>query len=157
MNPAIVNYIRDLYLPVNTNDCENIHLRLFRMEDADLIYTWRNHLSVRQQSLNDQNISFSEHYAWCKRKANDAACIFLIAMHNEKPIGTIRYEVMQKTVTINIYLDPDCQGQGYGGRILSQSILFMQSLNLADKIKAQVKETNIASRKMFERCGFIQI
>ncbi|MCP0914807.1 GNAT family N-acetyltransferase [Legionella sp. 27cVA30] len=155
MNSKILNYLRETYFPIEPQQ-KNIALRRFMISDTQLLYQWRNHLSVREQSLDNKIIAFPEHQLWCEKKVNDANCVFLMASHAGQLIGTVRYDVDNTKAMVNIYLAPQAQGKGYGKQILLESIRYMQTLNNTDKLLAQIKETNLASVKMFESCGFIK-
>ncbi|STX51386.1 N-Acyltransferase (NAT) [Legionella busanensis] len=156
MESTYVRYVRSINLPIYEFKNKFIQIRRFTMEDAEIVLKWRNHTTVRSQFIDTTFIPLDEHKKWCQKKLEDNLTLLLIGEDlNQQAIGTIRYDVVEREANISIYIDPDLTGKGYGEAILLQSIKYVQPLNIFDNMIAQVKSTNIASRRLFEKCNFL--
>jgi RimJ/RimL family protein N-acetyltransferase len=165
----MMTYIRSLHQPLPVTQHHCLQLKKFTLDDAEIIYTWRNHPTVRQQALDEREFTFAEHYQWCVKKVTDPKTYIWMAYEaNQCRIGVVRYDflhsarqkiqdatfVIDEHAMISIYLDPNLIGNGYGKKILVKSMAMMQSIVAETWLVAQVKVQNVASRKLFEGCGF---
>jgi len=158
MLSTIVTYHRQLSLAVNPDTCSDVDIKPFTLEQASLIYAWRNDPRTRLQSLDTDEIPYPDHYKWCQKKLNDERSVLLIGVDSQgRDIACIRYDFFSRQARVSIYLNPDFTGQGFGKKMLLKSIAYLQTRYPFDTIAAQVKSTNTASLKLFEACGFVTI
>ncbi|WP_103666295.1 GNAT family N-acetyltransferase [Pseudanabaena sp. BC1403] len=80
---------------------------------------------------------------------------------NEKIIGWLSLQMFygrpayHKTAEVSIYIDPECQGNGIGKKLLGYAIAQCPKLNIT-KLVGFVFAHNAASRRLFERLGFTE-
>ena len=133
-------------------------LRKAKLSDAELVFKWRNHKSVRSQSFCDEHIDLASHIAWFKRSlASDQRCI-LIGFCHDCPFGVIRFDLVSgNRALINIFLDPDQQGCGLGSKLLEAGIEHAKNHYQIEVLDAEILLDNLASKSLFERQGFALI
>lgn len=129
-------------------------------EDAKIILDWRNDEITRLMSFN-QNLrewkNFKEEFS--KNYFNNILPP-LFAIFENKKIATIGFvdDHDNKEHIISINVDPNYRNKGLGKEIINKSIDYLK-LNFYkkfyNKIIAHIKEKNIASNKIFQKCNFI--
>jgi UDP-4-amino-4,6-dideoxy-N-acetyl-beta-L-altrosamine N-acetyltransferase len=66
---------------------ESFSLRPIEVKDKDQILRWRNSDRVRSNMYNDYVISQEEHDAWFSRALVDKGSVYLVFLHDARPIG----------------------------------------------------------------------
>jgi len=137
---------------------KKLHIRAASMADLDTFFKWANLPEIRENSFHPKLIEFDEHVKWFTEKINDEKTIILIGSYGNQLIGQVRFEEKnQATFEIDIHIDSEFKGQGYGKSILSNSIQFIQENFIGHfQVFAQIFVTNTASIKTFKSCGFIE-
>jgi RimJ/RimL family protein N-acetyltransferase len=133
------------------------------LEDAYIIFNWRNDIITRTMSLNTEikpwNIflkEFNNNYFTQHIKP------FFITINKDDKIGYIGFtphNELNNALYINIYLDPKCRGYGFGKQIIPiimNHIKENYSKYKIIQIYAVIKKINKASEKIFINNGFIQ-
>lgn len=134
----------------------NISLRIATIDDAETYFDWANDASVRQQSFSSQLIQWEDHKKWFQKKILDQNCLMYVLEDNSKPIGQIRFDILDGIARIDYSLGKDMRGKGLGKTLIDRGVyLASKSKNLT--FQAEVKEQNIVSAKVFARCGFKEI
>lgn len=115
---------------------EMMEYRPATLSDAKLLFEWRNDPLTRKNSCNTHKISWEEHLNWFHNAKN-----VFIALLDEKPIGTIRFEGTELSWTIS----PD-----YRNKRLSKPMVlgFVKKFLSGQKVTATIREGNIASEKI---------
>lgn len=134
-----------------------IKLRKAQISDCDLIYKWRNHPDVRKFFFDDREIDYSTHQEWFQNSLKMENRIILIAENDNQPVGVIRFDILKDnpdTAEIDIYVAPSFQGRGFGRQILVEGEKWIKSQANIRFLVAKVKETNYASKKIFENNEF---
>jgi len=137
------------------NDRLGFSKRKLTMGDAELLYEWINDNEVRQQSLNNETISWSTHLNWLWRKLYiELTPIFLYTFMGE-PIGMLRLDSEPNNTLkkINYLVAPSARGRGFGFKIITDVMNFPSFSSY--KFLAEVKVDNIASNKIFKKLGFL--
>ena len=133
-----------------------LHLRPARLDDAAMLFAWRNHPQIRAVSIQTEPIAWEQHLRWIHSVLPDANRVLLVAEIASRAIGCIRFDLTDMmSATVSLYLDPSLQGLGLGRRMLltgEQELLARAGEVLL--IKAQVSENNLASQQMFVSCGY---
>lgn len=133
----------------------DIHFRLVREEDCDLIYKWFNDPVVRENSFNSHLINYEEHKKWFYKKLRSKECILLIVTDCNQPVGQIRLDIEGDTAIINYSVDKDYRGKGYGTQILINIVQVIKEYSIpVNRIVGKVKLSNIASQKAFKKAGY---
>ncbi len=127
------------------------------MDDAKLLYQWRNDPVVRANSFHSDEIDFASHEKWLKEKlASEMSLIYIVFIGSEA-VGQIRLEQQNPYTAVISYSVADTwRGRGYGTKILEQITTKLK----ADKAEirellAYVKFGNPASKRAFEKASFI--
>jgi pseudaminic acid synthase len=128
-------------------------------EDAKIIFDWRNDETTRLMSFNtDLKIwkNFIEEF-----KNNYFSNILppLFALYNNEKIALIGFvdDNLNKEHIINININPNYRNKGFGKEILLKSLDYIRLnyKNHHNNIIAHIKEKNIPSNKIFQKCNFI--
>ena len=132
-----------------------VMLRKATMKDSEIILQWRNDNRVRQSCFHQEIISIDSHMAWLDATLSAINKVLLIAEKDGISIGVLRFDLYQETAEINIYIDPERQGQGLGkSALLAGSEWVSQHFPQITKISGKVLSNNIASQKIFSVNGF---
>lgn len=136
-----------------------ITLRQAIAEDCPLLYEWRNHPEVREQSHQPSPIHWEAHQSWFKSALCNPAQILLVGENAGLPVGVLRYDLFDdgKACRISIYRVPGSAGQGLGSHLLKAGSQWLRdNLPEVQRVEAEIRSGNIASIRAFEKAGFIQ-
>lgn len=137
------------------SSANEIVFRKAKPDMADLLFNWINDPEVRTQSLLTKPISYAEHSNWFTKKIADKNCYLYIVYNSSLPIGMIRFDINYNSCTISYLVDKSQRGKGIGTSIIKLGIeQFKNDSNFKGFLKAVVKNINIASLKIFDKCGF---
>lgn len=128
----------------------NVIIRQARLDDAELLYTWRNDPIVRESSRNTEFFDFTAHISWLKNTLTDKNRGLYIAEDNNVPVGTIRYDLLNGWYELSWTVDPKQQRKGYGKKMVELMIAL-----LPGPFFAEIKNNNLASIRMAESLGMI--
>ena len=132
-----------------------LDIRKITEKDLVLIYEWANDPIVRSQSFNTELISLESHSEWFKRKLADDNCYFYMILNDSKPMGQIRFDLLEGIAMISYSISKNFRGQGYGNEMLRVAInQFNGECLYCRNIYAKVKSENNASTKIFNNLGF---
>jgi len=139
---------------------DNIFLRKVNPLDLTITFKWANNSEIRRYSFQKKQISLQEHTRWFLDKIADGNCYFFIAEYNNKPIGSIRFDIVKEEAVISYLLDSKFQGKGLGKVLLIKGIkqlLLQPEIQPISLLSGSVMKTNIASIKSFQKLGFLQL
>ena len=145
---------------ISEHSSRKLTMRELLLSDEQMVLEWRNNEVTRQFSRNQALVTVGEHRQWmlsrCRPQVNES--LSFIFLDGEKPIGLCRLDQIDpKIPEISILLDPSVWGMGYGNSILGMSLHeFSRKLEISGYL-AIVSRTNIASKKLFIKHGFIEI
>lgn len=126
--------------------------------DATMVFSWRNSYAVRLASFDSREISWEEHKQWFRQSLERTDRSLLIAQDAEIPVGVLRFDRLDDVVEVSVFLDPAKMGRGYGTAILQAGITWArQHLAGAKVMRAQIRPDNVASSKVFEKAGFVEL
>lgn len=138
-----------------TPDSKTLFLRRAEKSDCDLLFKWANEASTRENSFNNQPISFEHHLKWFEEKLSNTRVFIYIAYSDLGEIGQVRIEQYQNVGMINYSIDPAFRGKGYGFELLSAlKEPLKQDAPDIRCLCGKVKFSNIASQKCFEKLGY---
>ena len=134
-----------------------LQLREATKNDVDLTFEWASDTNIRKYSFQQEAITQEMHYAWYNSKINDPSCLYLLLEKDSEVIGSIRYDINKENEAIISYLiDNNCHGLGYGNAILTLSLsALVEKHPRLNQLIGFVVPENIASRKIFERQGYL--
>lgn len=134
-----------------TSDC---YIRKVAPEDVDILFQWANDPITRNNAFNTAQIPYENHLKWFEKTLNNPDRIQLIFICDEVPVGQFRVDIEERIGEIDYSIAPEFRGKGYGAVMCEKAIEYIKSTGLADRLVAQVKTENIASKKCFIKNGF---
>jgi RimJ/RimL family protein N-acetyltransferase len=123
------------------------------MEDALAVLEWRNDPTSVAASKSGALVKTADHLPWFAKSIDDPDRDIFIATEGDRRIGMVRFDREDDAWLVSINLAPDERGKGYGDRVLLKAIAEVGRRHYLAEIKAD----NLASIRMFERCGFRQV
>lgn len=128
-----------------------LQFRSASLEDAQLLFNWRNDPITQMHSLNTEPVSWDTHINWLTNSLGNPKRQIYIAQHNNTLIGMLRGDQCDSGIELSWSIAPNMRGQGFGSEMLRQGIhLFTLPLF------ARIKANNLASLKIAKTIGFKQ-
>ena len=125
------------------------------MQDAELVFTWRNAPETRQFFFDTRPLNKHEHIKWFEQSLTMPNRCILIAESDKNSMGVLRYDLTDTTAEIDIYLQPGLAGQGLGTQILLAGTQWINTnYPLVNTLRARVIAENTPSKRAFEKAGF---
>jgi len=135
----------------------NFKFRKASSKDSKDLFDWRNNERARENSLNTDLISWSDHVNWFSDRIKDPNTTIFMIYADDIKIGSIRFEEKESIYRVSVVLAPEHTGKGLGAEIIRYGTeLFLMRKKVLKPVIAEVKENNIASLKAFKRAGFKQ-
>lgn len=141
-------------------------LRPATIDDCDLYFQWANDPEVRANSFNQEPIPYDSHVEWFTNKINtkDDLRVMTKSISNTThfgdsgcececdhiPIGQIRIQQTLFNTEIHYSIAKEHRGQGNGRRMVQMALFEVKIW----PVTAQVKQTNRASRAIFDKLDF---
>ena len=102
---------------------DRLYLRPASMEDAGLLYVWRNETECRRNSVNTGYIEYDSHCKWLSGRLSSGCCSIFICMREHgggyEPVGQARVGYnMARCGEISYSIDAAYRCNGYGTRML---------------------------------------
>ncbi len=134
-----------------------ISIREATLNDIKIYYNWVNEKSVRQNSINNKNISYNTHKVWFKAKLENESSFLYLFHKSQNKIGQVRFEILASNVIeIDFSIDKNNRGKGYSEIILRKAIfMFKSKHDIPIRFMAIVRKDNTPSWKTFNNVGFI--
>jgi RimJ/RimL family protein N-acetyltransferase len=126
-----------------------VRLREARSNDAELLFTWRNDPETRRQSRDTEAVDWEDHLEWLVKVLEAPDRLLLIAVDDQGPIGTIRFDFVDKRAEISVTVAPERRGEG-----LAASLVREGTQGVDAPVDAWIRSDNEISRRAFERAGF---
>ncbi len=138
-----------------------IELALREADTSDCEFVWRvnNQRSVRDQAVHTEAIPYVAHRAWYVEQLSRSDRVVLIGSAAKRPISVVRFEIDcdRRDAIVAIAVCDDHSGRGFGTTCLRLAADHLLGEGDIGSITAQVRPTNVRSRRMFERAGFTLI
>jgi len=132
-------------------------LRRAEMSDVKPVFEWRNAPETRKFFSDPDPISWEGHISWFSQAIQSKDICFLIAEIKCKPVGVLRYDIMEHVAEVSIYLVPGNYGKGIGPALLRSGHHWIENNRLdVALIRAKVLSKNVASVKAFKKAGFVE-
>jgi UDP-2,4-diacetamido-2,4,6-trideoxy-beta-L-altropyranose hydrolase len=129
-----------------------LYLHRARIDDAGLLFDWRNEALVREMSFDPCPIAWEAHLNWLKTKLGDRNAEIVIG-EDGLPVGQARLDCQNGEAVLSYSVDPDLRGLGFGRALVEQAVRFARRRSPSG-IRAHVKHENAASRKIFHGLGW---
>lgn len=128
-----------------------IILQKATIEDAHILFEWRNDDEVRKRSFNSNKVSYEEHLKWFMNKLYSSNTKIYIVKDNKTPIGVIRLDDKGKNnKIISFSIDKEHRNKGHASKLLKLIKVEFKEYNLIGK----VKYNNMGSIKAFQNAQY---
>lgn len=140
-----------------------VALEPMQLSDAAITHAWQCFPGVRRYSRATEAPEWDRHQAWLAAKLGDAPQAGIIRMitYGGIPAGVVRLDPTQtsrdhfpdepQAREISILVAPELQGRGIAARAIE--LLLQQA---PGPVAACVFRENAASRRLFQKCGFVE-
>lgn len=136
---------------------ESVRVRRAREDDAQEVFYWRNAEETRRQSRDPSPLVIEKHLEWFRLSLTDKKRVLLIGEIEGRPIGVLRYDILEHIATVSVYLDPTQYGHGYGTALLKEGERWLRSFRPeVSLLRAEILAANVASRRAFIKSGFLE-
>jgi RimJ/RimL family protein N-acetyltransferase len=135
-----------------------IRMRPAQASDADYLFDWRNDERTMAMSRSTAPVSAEEHSRWMMMNVTQGypQHLVMIAESDHHRVGVVRFDTDKRDLMafdVSITIAPQHRGQGFSLDVLREACSYMSEFTL----KAEVRQENTASRKLFERCEFEEV
>jgi UDP-2,4-diacetamido-2,4,6-trideoxy-beta-L-altropyranose hydrolase len=133
----------------------DVELRLAVADDARMLFTWRNHPSVRAVSLNGDPIEWTHHQQWLASVLAHPDRLLLIGHRADAPVGVVRFDICDDQARVSVYLVPGTSEPGLGSQLLRSAERWLSSSRPdVHEWLADVVGNNVASHRLFAAAGY---
>lgn len=135
-----------------------VKMRPATVQDSDRLFNWRNDPVTQAASRSTAPVPREDHDRWMQFNVINGYPQHLVMMADTDvgSVGVVRFDSVRGDVMafdVSITLGPRYRGQGLAFEVLQEACGYMCDFT----INAEIRKENIASRKLFERCGFEEI
>ncbi len=132
-----------------------VHLRPATADDAQRLFDWRGHPSVRAQSGTSAELEWDTHVAWLSRVLVDADTLLRIGLDETgNPVGMVRADRADCDAVYSVIVDPQARGGGVGSAMmLALEPEIAQAWPQVTTLCATVMAGNVPSHKMMRSVG----
>ena len=140
---------------------KSLWLRPIKKSDFESVFRWENNPDNWLQSGIYQPYEREEIMNYVSKTENletDGQTRFMIELHSNEVIGCVdlcEYHGSEKLASVGLIIDPLYRNKGYGFEALTCLSVIAKSFFNLSMLKAKVLEENIASAKLFEKCGYV--
>jgi len=124
-------------------------LRKATLDDAVLLFKWRNDPSSRTNFFDTKKIVFGEHVKWVQLVLDDHSRHLFIVERQGTPVGTIRLDPYKDGYILSWTTAPEARDKGVGKEMLKKA-----ANSFKEPLYAQIKTDNVPSIKMARYAGF---
>jgi UDP-2,4-diacetamido-2,4,6-trideoxy-beta-L-altropyranose hydrolase len=127
------------------------------LSDRMDVWLWRNEEQARALSGNPDPIPWDDHCTWWDRAMSDPDRTLLMIVRGGQRIGHLRLDRLAgegRAEQVSITLNPDFRGQGLGAPVLAAGLVARSAARPGVIFHAAIHDANLASRRIFEACGF---
>lgn len=124
--------------------------------DREDLFAWRNDPVTQRVSKNSMPVQWETHVAWFQAALKSRDRSIYIGHSGAQKIGSVRFDRMAheaNTFLVSIMIASTQRGQGFGKDLLGAGIAMLPTA----AFKADIAADNIASQRIFEACGFVQV
>lgn len=138
------------------SDAEHsIQLRPALLQDAKLIFGWRNNPFLVARSSSQRTVEWNEHIRWFQSVLASPGHRIYIILLDDLPIGQIRFdETTARRCVISVYVLEQFTGKGFGVAAIQKGCREIFRSEDVDVVIACVRQDNSAAQQAFLRCGF---
>ncbi len=143
----------------------NMNFRPATIEDARMLFDWRNDQQTRANSLTTDEVVWESHLQWLEKSLKNPHRKILIAEKDGVAIGTVRADGLLGnpasdggTVELSWTVAPSERGKGLGREmVVAAAEMFLSQISSGEQLVAKIKMQNTASIKIAEAAGFVSV
>ena len=126
-------------------------LRHASMDDAQILFDWRNDPGTRSSSLNHGEVGWDGHLVWLSRSLEKSDRILCVALVSGNPVGTVRADKnSDDSYEISYTIAPSSRGKGIGKRMVLQ---FVEEMLAGRRVTANIRRGHGASESIARALG----
>jgi RimJ/RimL family protein N-acetyltransferase len=92
-----------------------LQLRPAMLEDAKMVFAWRNDPFILARGSSQRAVEWDEHLKWFEETVHDGSRKMFIVLLDDNPVGQVRFDrTDEHTCEVSIYLLPAYTGRGIG-------------------------------------------
>ena len=122
------------------------------LEDSDNLLNWRNDPAIRSVSLTSHGIDRNTHSSWLQKTLADPQRVLLIAEHEGRPAGVVRFDLHPQEAVISVYRVPLADSPN--GLIRQATEWLRAQRPEIGRIRAEVLQNNRVSLAAFKTAGY---
>jgi L-amino acid N-acyltransferase YncA len=137
-----------------------IKTRKAELSDSKIIFEWRNDQLTRAMSHSTDNVDWEGHNNWFASSLKNKHRLLLLCEdeNNFNKIAVVRFDVESSRALVSINLAPNMRDKGLSKQCLHEAITsFRNEFPQVIALDAEIKLRNIASQRLFESVGFINV
>src|SRR5262245_18808926 len=135
-----------------------MQVRLAAESDSRLIYEWRNDPITISTSRTQAGVEWEGHNRWFPAQLAMPEMVCLIGLNEDVPCGVVWFRKGRSGVwETSVNLSPAFRGRKLSVPMLATAVQWIRTNRGADVFATEIQDENIASIKMFERCGFVYV
>ncbi len=122
-----------------------LRLRAATLEDAPLLFEWRNDPLTREASVNEAPVEWDQHLSWLRASLETGDRELLIAEADGEPVGVVRIDHGEET-ELSWTVAPSARGRGLGKAMVRMALP-------SGPVIATIKRENRASQRIAQAVG----
>lgn len=131
-----------------------VSFRAAKRGDSRRVWEWRAAVDP-DFNINSDQTDFLRHDRWFCRAIDSSDRQFRIMMLGDLACGYLRLDrIGDSRARVSICLSPDTRGQGLGSYLLEEAKALAVKHSIT-RLDAEIHPRNIASRRVFDRAGYI--
>lgn len=133
-----------------------IKIRDASQSDRETVFKWRNDDLTRRMARVSEPVTWEGHCCWFASVMEDPARTLMMCYTDQIPsLAVLRFDCAGEQAEVSLNLAPEKRGKGYAPKCLLAGInSFAQANPKIGILYAEIKTSNIASLKSFEKAGF---
>lgn len=123
--------------------------------DLKMVFTWRNHPTIRMRMVNNKEISEKQHNKFIKSLKNSVTKHYWMVLKNKAKIGAVYLtKKPDNPPELGMYIAPGKQGQGLGTWTMENFLSFLFSELKLTIVRLVVLDNNLAAISLYKKLGF---
>lgn len=128
----------------------NYKLKEIKYNDYPILFKWANDPVTRSSSFNSEFIKIGTHKKYVKSIIEDKSKKQYIFLMNHIPVATIKENFLtDQIIELSYTVSPEYRNMKIGYNMMKKYLS-----NKKGSFVCKVKQSNISSIKMIEKCGF---
>ena len=124
-------------------------LRAASLEDARLLWEWRNDALTRENSMNTEEIPWESHREWLEKSLANPSRHIQIGEEGGLAVASIRFDRLERGWELSWTVAPTARGRGVGTRAVQAAL----RARPGSPVWARVKVDNAASAAIARKAG----